>query len=239
MARFPNHEYNPDRPGLKLSLPPERASERRRELRINFRSLEDWNEALEKGNKNRVGKDLSLEDWNGILPLLERRDDNGDVDNQALEDREEAYAILEGVKEPTPCRDYSGQYETLFRLIARDEERDRLLGGMQRDFRRGWEFIRALVFEGLRYYDRETMPEHDKKDRAYWLQMELNENGRWVVESAKCLNDFSRHRLREILRQIEDRGWRDVIWVGKPGVSPPFFYTKTTLANAESIRWRG
>lgn len=191
-----------------------------------------------------------LEKWDDIVPLLEKRDENGVVDKEVLEQRKEAYATLDGRIDPKPNRDYSGGSKEILESIAdgkhSDYFNDQRLHHIRkkpysRYFRmlRGWEYLRELIFNGLDPEDLELLPLWDAEQRAYLLTMEPLSDHRWVVKKVQNLNSFSRYRLREILREVEKRGWQDVIWVGHGNATPPFSYTRMTLATAPSLIWEG
>jgi hypothetical protein len=76
---------------------------------------------------------------------------------------------------------------------------------------RGWACLEEAILRSLRDYRRHLILVTEKEVEAWLLLIEKNSPS--VIESAVLLNDFTPQQMLHIYQVIEDRGFRDLIWV--------------------------
>ncbi|CAM1504536.1 Fc.00g021270.m01.CDS01 [Cosmosporella sp. VM-42] len=219
---------------LKLSIPGSQDTlSRRQDVHVDILSVKDWHRAMCAEPQARTphvfsGKPEPMSKSNfgmATLPasnstseqrrLLMRVDENGEPDEFVIQNRIEALEILEGKRQSKPDRDYSGDYAEVFTHYAVLELHAlRMKRNLERARARahGWQCLHQTLVDGLYWEDVEELGRWNDQQRAYLLTLE--DVGKfWGVRSIRNLDACSRPKLRELMEQIEKRGWRDVIWV--------------------------
>ncbi|RSL39394.1 hypothetical protein CEP53_014086 [Fusarium sp. AF-6] len=82
---------------------------------------------------------------------------------------------------------------------------------------KGWDLLHRVITDGLTSTDASRVPPCDPDQRVYILFVEETETGKLVVPKAVNIGICPRNILMMRLDQVEKRGWRDVVWVGKKG----------------------
>lgn len=158
-------------------------------------------------------------------------------DRDILNKRMEALLILGGHKESIPDRNYTGAHSKAFEQIFRKEEEEKYKRELEHahsdlnsDFlgvtnlpqtpsRRlptsGWPLLRAIILSSL---DKESIRgfplAFDKQ--VYLLKLQEFKDGRMMVVHARNLNACSNAELVKRMAEVEERGWRDILWVLDP-----------------------
>ncbi|KAH6990676.1 hypothetical protein BKA56DRAFT_610266 [Ilyonectria sp. MPI-CAGE-AT-0026] len=158
-------------------------------------------------------------------------------DRDILNNREEALLFLGGHKESIPDRNYTGAHTKAFERIFRKEEEERhkrelehahsdlhsdspgVTNLPQTPSRRlptsGWPLLRAIILSSLYKESVRDFPlAFDKQ--VYLLKLQEFKDGRTMVVDARNLNACSNAELVKRMTEVEQRGWRDILWVSDP-----------------------
>lgn len=174
-------------------------------------------------------------------------------DEQIAKNRETALQILEGTLQPAPNRNYTGDFAPVFRKIAYDEQVDMekrqaeharnharsvlkqaLHGPAPIYEHRGWKFIRALILGELDEEQAQSFPAYAEAQRAFLLMVEQI-NGQERVVYFRNLDACPMLELIGLMK-IDERGWRDVVWVTSTRERPPRTLTMTD-EGVQELEW--
>lgn len=170
--------------------------------------------------------------------------------------------ILEGKHERPPDRNYTGDLKQTFRAMHIKEHaaaateaiwnrpisyfrnlRNSLTSPTaavvpqdcdDESYNRGWKFLHRVIVSSLSESDRRRLPSYNPQHKALILFVEQRA-GRITVQKVRNLEACSRQELLGLLRLVQARGWRDVIWVAKSDADMPT--GMDTCKNARVLEW--
>ena len=151
----------------------------------------------------------------------------------------EALAILEGQRRPVHSRDCTGLHADEFKKLAtmniKPLHAPCSLQLSRNDHMRGWRYLRQTLFERLSGETATKLVPWDDQQHAYLLTLEEDDKF-WVVRRILKLDTCSPPKLRDLMEQVKQGGWQDVIWVMYGDETPPFRLDKEVKATV--MRWK-
>ncbi|KAM0205356.1 hypothetical protein ACHAPA_011400 [Fusarium lateritium] len=171
-----------------------------------------------------------------------------EIDTEVLQDRVRALEILEGKVDPTPNRDYEGKYAEAFRNFAAQEDEAKQLQESREkitnapfvnDGPKGWKFLHDLISSGRVPTD-ESMkfPAYRPGQRAFLLNRS-NRAGTMVTSRVRNLDACNRLELFELMEEVEQRGWFDMIYVTNQDETIPWGIPQNGEVEVEVLNWCG
>ncbi|KAM0342688.1 hypothetical protein ACHAPU_009298 [Fusarium lateritium] len=253
--------------GLRICTPiSSEAGAKRRLFQLNIQSLEKWRKELmqERPANREASVSQAPGDQSGcwtvaggsfeakftmdeLLQFMpECMDDEQGIDAKILADRMQAQLILEGKLTPTPNRDYPEQFAEAFHEMALQEAQAKVLEKKRGegvinpsfdDILKGWKSLHDIIFSGQSPADGSIgFPPYHPNQQAFLLRRKLTA-GILVTVSVKNLESCSKRELYELMREVETRGWIDMIYVTNEDEDIPW-NIRNQDSKIEVINWR-
>lgn len=241
-------------PSLRVCLPPSVDSIARQFVSLEIQSVDEFNQHL---HREREAKKMNAGLGRGEPVVVAPVSDSDSVDEACVavegstDDvegrevkrlRQEALEILEGKRAPVPDRDYTGYFAGAFRDMYRVEKlwahrmnRPRNYDGPA-PIRRGWRFLHWKLFGNASDAEAKGILPWDSRQRAYILRLR-KVNQRWCVESAQNINMCSVYKLLETIKEVEERGFRDIIRVMYPCSVLETQFAQADFDGALAVTW--
>jgi hypothetical protein len=222
---------------------------RRLALVDNYSHGNEKRDALTAAHKSASDREMSpLSSPKNMIPrrTSSRRGSADSEEEKIRKNREEALLILEGTQEHVPNRNYTGPYANTFRIMARREmESEHILNRVRHMSKgalhgstpplRGWKFLRTLILSELDEKTAQNFPPYSETQRVFMLTTE-QVRGRERVRSARNLDACTISELLKLIARLEERNWRDVLWVSIAGDDLPSTVDMKD-DNTQDLRW--
>lgn len=241
-------------PSLKLCLPPSIDSLARQYISLEIKSTVEFDQHLHSEREDRK-KNAGVGRGEPFLFTSVSSSDSVDEAGLAVEDstddeegreierfRQEALEILEGKRAPVPDRDYTGFFAGAFRDMYREEKLKNYRTNIPRNaavpapLLRGWRFLHYKLFGHSADAEAQGILPWDCRQRAYLLRLR-KVNKRWCVEGAQNINACSVYKLLELMKEVEERGFRDVIRVMYPCSVLENHFAQADFDGARAVTW--
>ncbi|SPJ75641.1 uncharacterized protein FTOL_05372 [Fusarium torulosum] len=186
----------------------------------------------------------TLEDLELFIPGWTAKE--SEVDTKMLQDRVQALEILEGKVDPPPDRDYEGKYAEAFRYFAAQEEQAKQLQESREkimntpffnDGPKGWKFLHNIISSGQVPTDGSMKFPAYRPDQRAFLLYRSNRAGAMVTVGVRNLDACNRLELFELMEEVEQRGWVDMIYVANQDEAIPWGLPQN--GEVEVLNWRG
>ncbi|KAF4990957.1 hypothetical protein FGRMN_8148 [Fusarium graminum] len=253
--------------GLQICTPlSNEVGAERRLFQLNIQSLGKWRKELmlERPTNREANVGQAAGDQSGCLTIANGSfeakytmdellqfmpacmcDEQG-IDAKMLADRVQAHLILEGKLTPTPNRDYPSDLAPAFHKMAVQEAQAKRLEKKRGestinpsfdDILRGWKSLHGIIFSGQNpAAGSMRFPSYHPNQQAFLLRRKLTA-GILVTISVKNLEACSKRELYELMREVETRGWIDMIYVTNQDEDIPW-NIRNQDSKIEVINWR-
>ncbi|KAK7429200.1 hypothetical protein QQZ08_004210 [Neonectria magnoliae] len=215
----------------------------RQNFRVKIHSLEKWHQEVSASPQNRsanADKDFAIDGRRICIVDEDVTVDNlvtiilnatnvaisaaGHEHEEIAKQRWEALETLDGDRMPAPKRKLTGWHAPMSRNSKQQEAQEEIerlyirrmlqsvVASPQYPHLRGWQFLQHVIASSLDAKTTGLFPPYFSLQRAVVVLID-KVRGREQARGVRCLDRCSDTERAEVLAQVEERGWRDVVWV--------------------------